>query len=67
VSNGVARLHLRWDLPQCFAILSAGAPALRIRLVVGDVRRPYRLELRGESLVENVNRACGRTVSGVVK
>ncbi len=67
VSNGVARLHLRWELPQCFAILSAGAPALRVRLVVGDVRRPYRLELRGESLVENVNRACGRTVSGVVK
>jgi hypothetical protein len=67
VSNGVAQLHLAWELPQCFDVLAAGAPTLPLRLVVGDLRRPYQLELRGPSLELNLDRLCGQTVAGVVR
>lgn len=67
VSNGVARLHLRWDLPQCFDLLAAGPPKLPVRLVTDEVRRPYVLRLRGDALRLNVDRLCGQTVASVVR
>ena len=67
VTDGVAQVHLRWDLPPCFDLLAAGPPQLPVRLVTGEVRRPYLLTLRGDSLRLNVDRLCGRTVSTVVR
>ena len=67
VSKGVARVHLRWDLPQCFDLLASGAPRLHVRLVTDDVRRPYLLTLHGEGLRLNVDRICGPTVASIVR
>lgn len=67
VTDGVARMHLRWELPQCFDLLAAGPPQLPVRLVTDDVRRPYLLRLRGDALRLNVDRLCGQTVASVVR
>ncbi|MGE0818316.1 MAG: hypothetical protein AB7O74_06585 [Candidatus Nanopelagicales bacterium] len=67
VVDGVARIHLTWVLPQCFDLLSSGAPELSVRLVADDVRRPYLLRLHGDPLRLNVDRLCGSTVASVVR
>lgn len=67
VSDGEAQLHLTWELPECFDVLAAGAPTLSLRLVAGDQRRPYQLELRGSSLELSLTSLCGQTVASVVR
>jgi hypothetical protein len=66
VRDGVARLRLRWIVPQCFDMLKAGPPAVLLR-VVDDLPRPYRLELTGPSVQLNLTRLCGTTIGGVVR
>jgi len=66
VEDGVAKLRLRWIVPECFDMLQAGPPAVTLR-VVSDLPRPYRLELTGPSVQLNLTRLCGNTVGGVVR
>lgn len=65
VTEGRARLDLRWILPPCAVVQRGGRPELRITLA-GALRRPYLLPLRSAPLRAAVATLCGDEVAAIL-
>ena len=65
VRDGGATMTLRWALPACPIVLRGGRPQVAVTLV-GDLRRPYLLDLSSERLRPALSRLCGDEVADAV-
>ncbi len=62
--DGVATIKARWVLPSCQRVIADGLPRLHV-VLVGDVKRPYLVPLRGEALRPVLYRLCGDEVAAL--
>ncbi len=65
VTEGTARIDVRWILPACSILARGGQPELRVTLV-GERRRPFLLPLQGASLRAAVATLCGDEVAAIL-